>query len=410
MLYILCLSSYAGRSGTLRCLRSKSRPSRSFTAAWGALAPVTRLGELLKKDGGRLWAVQIQFTFGLYDLSTGKPIRNWKSVNVSGFKCPPPASSSKGATLDKRSIKSDQFTITVDPAKPDTYLIEGQYDADLAVSLEVTRLPGVPGWKLGSGPRGGMTYFGAKKPASTPASNEPDRAGGADGYAIHRFWPRCSAKGIIRQGGQIVDVPEGSRGVFIHAVQGMRPNLVASRWNFADFQSLDEGVSLIMMEFTTTSAYGAKKVTLGSVVVDDKLVAVTYGPAEGVAHRETRLDKETGYKVPKQVVFSWSGPAIEAPKETVTATLTLDVPEDPANVDASGFSSQNLIAKVSVLAEIPFLVRKVISMAGTNPYIYRASALSRSRACAAYRTHRMAQQRRSQDHATRYRRQGGEGA
>jgi hypothetical protein len=338
----------------------------------------------------RLWQVQIQFTFGLYDATSGAPVRHWNSVSVTNFKTPPPPN--KGVTLDKRSAKSDQFSITLDPARPDTYLIEGQYDADLAVSLEFSRLPGVPGWKLGGGPRGGMTYFGTKKPATANSGSEPDRTAGGDGYAIHRFWPRASVKGIIRRGGAIIDVPEGSRGVFIHAIQGMRPNLVASRWNFADFQSpAADGVSLILMEFTATSAYGAKKVAVGSVVVDDKLVAVTVGPSEGVGHRQAVVDKETGYKVPRQLAYTWSGPAIGAAKGTapVTAELILDVPEDPARADKSGFSSRHLIAKVSVLAEIPYLVRKVISMAGTNPYIYRArSPLPYSSgAC----THRLAQ-------------------
>ncbi len=47
------------------------------------------------------------------------------------------------------------------------------------------------------------------------------------------------------------------QGMFVQAIQGMRPNLVATRWNFGNFQSKENhGTSAIVMEFTTTSGYG----------------------------------------------------------------------------------------------------------------------------------------------------------
>ena len=146
-----------------------------------------------------------------------------------------------------------------------------------------------------------MTYFGTLAAEGTKG-NAPDVTSGADGYAIHRFWPRCAVSGIMRLGGEVVDLG-GARGVFIHAVQGMRPNLLAARWNFANFQSSEaegHGVSLTMMEFTTTTAYGEKVINVGSVVVGDKLVSVTAGGylAAGVVgssaeHLDSVIDVET---------------------------------------------------------------------------------------------------------------------
>ena len=161
------------------------------------------------------------------------------------------------------------------------------------------RLSTVPGWKLGSGPRGGMSYFGTIKPAKNTTDSIPDGAAGTDGYVVHRFWPRCNVKGIVRVGKELLDLDKSSKAIFIHAIQGMRPNLVATRWNFADFHSEGkDDVSLVLMQFTTPANYGKKTVTIGSVVVDEKLVSVSVGtdenPGTKASHVKEVDDEEAG--------------------------------------------------------------------------------------------------------------------
>jgi hypothetical protein len=284
--------------------------------------------------------------------------------------------------LDKRSSKSDQFTITVDPASPNKYVIQGKYDDEVQISLVYEAL--TPGWKLGAGPRGGMTYFGALKDAATGAKGDaPDVSGGADGYAIHRFWPRCAVSGIMRIGTDVVDLDQ-ARGVFIHAIQGLRPNVLAAKWNFANFQSPaagGEGVSLTMMEFTTTPAYGSKKVNIGSVVVGDKLVAVTAG-GDGVVrgsvaeHVDALVDVETGYAAPGAIKYLWEGAKLGGEGDTVKfsgegkvkAELELKLLTSKAG---EPYATRGLVEKVDVLGQIPYLVKKFVNYAaGTKPYIY----------------------------------------
>ena len=54
----------------------------------------------------------------------------------------------------------------------------------------------------------------------------------------------------------------------LFAVMGMRPNLIAARWNFADFQSTEHGgVSAIQMELTTQKEHGREGSGSGGVVV-----------------------------------------------------------------------------------------------------------------------------------------------
>ncbi|KAI0322595.1 oxidative stress survival Svf1-like protein [Amylostereum chailletii] len=313
-----------------------------------------------------LWYPTVQFTFKLSNPHTGET--TWRSINVSNFTTSLPGH-------DKRSSKSDQFTVThnthADSDHPESYTIAAHLTEDVVISLEVRRPVGVPGFKTGKGPKGGYSYFG-------PDLDTPE------GYVVHRFWPHTVTAGHVLLKGKVV--PVKGPGMFVHAIQGMRPNLIAARWNFVHFQSKAHGgVAAIQMEFTTTDGYGRKgagsgfvTANVGSLVVGGKLVSVTAETkwpdatqednAEVVSratHLKSLLDPETGYHQPTELLFKWRGPSIlaEAPG-TIEGTLSVDVgdPEKP----------KGLIEKVDVLAEIPGVVKAVVSyVAGAKPYIYQ---------------------------------------
>ncbi|KAI0049806.1 oxidative stress survival Svf1-like protein [Auriscalpium vulgare] len=313
-----------------------------------------------------LWYPTVQFTFKYFNPSTGEKI--WRSVNVSNFLTPPEG-------LDKRSSQSDEFTVThtstPDGDYPESYDIVATLTEDVKLSFNVRRPVGVPGFKVGKGPKGGFSYFG-------PDLESPE------GYVVHRFWPHTIVSGSITAADK--DIPVEGPGMFVHAIQGMRPNLVAARWNFANFQSSQHGgVSAIQMEFTTIDAYGGKgagsgfvRVNVGSLVVGGKLVAVTAETkwpdeeqpetAEVVsrtAHLDPVHDPETGYAMPSELLFHWTGPSIHADAPgSVDASLSVDV--------GSLESPKGLIEKVDFLAEIPTVIKAVLSyVAGTKPYIYQ---------------------------------------
>lgn len=313
-----------------------------------------------------LWYPTIQFTFKLYDPKTREFI--WKSVNVTNFISPPPG-------LDKRSSKADQFSISCKPNPsnpdfPEIYQVNANLAEDLQVSLEVQRPASVPGWKFGKGPKGGYSYFG------------PDREN-PEGYVIHRFWPRYEASGHLISQGKAD--PFKGVGCFIHAIQGMRPNLVASAWNFHYFRSSElGGVAAIQMEFTTCDTHGKKgagsghvSVNIGSLVVDNKLVTVvgeTAWPGEDKAegnvisrttHINPTFDAETGYEAPSGHLVEWKGPSIlpDAP-----GIVSAKVEGDVGTVE----EPKGLIDKIDVLAEIPYVLKVAVNyVAGTKPYIYQ---------------------------------------
>ncbi|KAJ7756457.1 survival factor 1 [Mycena maculata] len=314
-----------------------------------------------------VWYPTIQCTCKVYNPKT-KEI-TWKSINVTNFVTPPPG-------LDKRSSKADEFSVTFksspDSEFPESYTIRGNLSADLQVSLEVSRPKLVPGYKIGKGEKGGYSYFG-------PDLSKPD------GYVIHRFWPRYYATGhIIRNGAaQAIQGP----GMFIHAIQGMRPNLVASTWNFANFQSPQlNGVSAVQMEFRTLANYGRKGsnnpggviVNIGSLVVGDKLVAVTaetHWPDEEssvdaatksrATFLKTQSDPDTGYTVPGEIAFEWLGSSVlPGSPGTYAARLQIDVGDKDA--------PKGLVEKVDILAEIPRVIKLAVNyVAGTKPFIYQ---------------------------------------
>ena len=308
----------------------------------------------------------MQFTFLLYNPNTKETV--WRSLNVSNFVAPAPG-------YDKRSCKADQFSVTYKQKPgsdyPEVYTIVAQVSEDVQVTIDISRPASAPGWKIGNGPKSGFSYYGAdiEKP---------------DGHVFHAFWPRTQSSGHIIYKGKAIEAD--GPGIYIHAILGMRPNLIATRWNFADFQSdAHGGISAIQMELTTPDAYGVKgsgsggvKVNFGSLVVAGKLVCVTAEttlPGEKqpddakiksrAIHYNTTIDPETTHPQPKEIGFVWEATSIldDAPGQ-VSATVKLDVgtPSEP----------NSLVRKVDVLAEIPAVVKAVISyVAGAKPYIYQ---------------------------------------
>lgn len=311
-----------------------------------------------------VWYPTIQVTCKIHNPITKTTI--WRSANCSGF-----APDAK----DRRSSRSDEFTInfqtTSDPDFPEKYVIDAKLPEDVQVHFEFARPAAIPGFKLGQGPKGGFTYFGPD--VATP-----------EGYVVHRFWPRTATTGTYTQAGKSTSI--SGPGMLSHAIQGMRPNLIATRWNFANFQSNEHGgVSAMQMEFTTLPAYGPNgagsggiQINVGSLVVGGKLVSVTAETTSPFIEQAEKApvmsraidlnpqhDVDTGYDVPSAILFQWAGPSLlpEAPGELeATLHVNLGTMKEP----------KGLIEKVDVMAEIPYVIKMAVNVVtGTKPYIYQ---------------------------------------
>ncbi|KAK8864504.1 hypothetical protein IAR55_001754 [Kwoniella newhampshirensis] len=376
-------------------------PVTSYNSGFGALTPEdtawsntsnkgfqteTQVWYTILEDGSMLMVQVIwsyiglflvpattQMTFKHYNPKTGKT--TWRSVNATGAK------------FHDRGCKSDQFEIrhAGTPTTEETYTISAHLDKTVQLNITYTRPSSAPGFKYGEGPEGGISTFGKDR---TPEKR--------DGYVVHRFHPLMHSAGTVIIDGQVVDAKGDA--IFIHAIQGMRPNLVASRWNFAFFTSgggFEEGklgsVRAVQMEFETTDDYGPSgpksgrtKVNVGAVYTSGQepvpflITGQTHSPASSekpvyptssqdvssARHISPAKDKETGYAVPEGLEFKWEGDRRDG-KGRISA---ISKQEKAGAVLGQG----GLIEKVDVLAEIPYVIRKgLAAVTGTKPYIYQ---------------------------------------
>lgn len=209
---------------------------------------------------------------------------------------------------------------------------------EVVVSLDFTRVD--RGFKVGEG----KTYLGGGDQSS------------AAGFVSHKFWPRAVAKGTFIIDKVLHEV-EGN-GMFIHAIQGMQPQLIASNWNFVDFQAPNAALS--MMQFQTTKQYGAININQGSIVLNEKLISVSV--ENTVELLDLQKDPDTDYDIPQHIKLTWKGKTIkeegsqEEPKD-VTVTMTVAV--------------KNLVDKIDVLNEIPWFLKKLVQTFVVKPYIYQ---------------------------------------
>ncbi|KAJ8660422.1 hypothetical protein O0I10_003880 [Lichtheimia ornata] len=271
-----------------------------------------------------IWNPTISFTCRFYDPAT--KTNAFKNINQAyQFEL----------SEDRRSVKTEFFNITLDPTQS-TYKVQITHP-DLVVSLEFTRID--KGFKVGEG----RTYLGGGDLNS------------AAGFVSHKFWPRATAKGTFIVDKVLHEV-EGD-GMFIHAIQGMQPQLIASNWNFCNFQGTD--ASLSMMQFQTTKQYGAVNINQGSIVLREKLISVSV--ENHVELLDLVKDEETEYDIPQKIKLTWKGKTIKESED-----------EEPKDVSVVMIVSvKNLIDKIDVLNEIPWFLKKLVQRFVVKPYIYQ---------------------------------------
>lgn len=235
---------------------------------------------------------------------------------------------------DKRSVKTDYFSIQLDEAQ-ELYKINITHP-EIVVSLDFKRVD--KGFKVGEG----KTYLGGDKSS-------------AAGFVSHKFWPRCEAQGTFIVNQKIHEVK--GDGMFIHAIQGMQPQLIASNWNFANFHSKEASIG--MMQFQTTKQYGSVNINQGSVVLNGKLVCVSVENAVELMHK--KLDVDTNYEIPEEIKLTWKGKTIKEKEEEETKDVSI----------VMIVQVKNLIDKIDVLSEIPYFLRKIVQSLIVKPYIYQ---------------------------------------
>ncbi|KAI9486782.1 MAG: oxidative stress survival, Svf1-like protein [Benjaminiella poitrasii] len=271
-----------------------------------------------------LWNPTVSFICRYYDPNTNTNI--FKNLNQAYvFKL----------SDDRRSVKTEFFNITLDPTLS-AFKISITHP-DVIVDLDFNRVD--KGFKVGEG----KTYLGGQDQSS------------AAGIVSHKFWPSCNAKGTMIIDKQLYEVE--AKGMFIHAIQGIQPQLIASKWNFINFQAEDAALS--MMQFTTTKQYGGVEVNQGSVMLRDKLISVCVD--NHVELLDLEKDTETEYDIPRRVKLTWKGQTIKENEDDQVKDVTVSMI----------VTVKNLIDKIDILSEIPWFLKKLVQTFVVKPYIYQ---------------------------------------
>ncbi|KAI4122214.1 MAG: hypothetical protein LQ338_005950, partial [Usnochroma carphineum] len=251
----------------------------------------------------------------------GKTSNLWSSDALEGY----------GFDNRKLSFYADGCAITLNEDAT-SYSVKSATNEASIVNITVTRT--APGFQIGSN---GKSFFGT----------DPQHPWGS---MRHAFWPHCHVEGsIITKDG---DIDFKGRGLFIHALQGMKPHHAAARWKFANFYS--PTYSAVMMEFTTPPSYGSTTVNVAGIAKEGEIICA--GAAGSAQHTQVTNDPENEWPEPKAAKFTWRGKTQGG--EKVEAEL-------------EGSLGQRL-DRIDVLHQVPVVIKTLVGgVVGTKPYIYQ---------------------------------------
>ncbi|KAF1737671.1 Survival factor 1 [Beauveria bassiana] len=263
-----------------------------------------------------------QFNSKIFSTDPSK-LHLWSSTPLNNFEI----------SEDKGSFYADDCALELS-ADGNSYTIKSLNDERAIVNIKVTKT--APGFQAGTT---GTSSYGTDP-------KEPW------GWMRHAFWPRCAVEGTITTADGPVDF--AGRGLYIYALQGMKPHHAAARWSFLNFQGPSH--SAVMMQFTTPPSYGCTVVNVGGVAADGAIVGAGCGST--VNHTAIETDPESGWPAPTKATFAWH---------------VKDKDGNPVEAEIDAALGKR-IDRVDVMAEVPAFVKRIVAGAvGTKPYIYQYS-------------------------------------
>ncbi|KAJ3068092.1 putative cell survival pathways protein [Podochytrium sp. JEL0797] len=274
-------------------------------------------------NGTYVLAQMVYSTIGLAP-SVQMTLRIYNSDKTKFNQTVSPYTTSFLVSEDKQSVECDQFSIKFNNGK---YVLKFDL-GEAAIDVQFDPIDGF--FKVNDG----KSMFGETE---------------YDGYVEAQFAPKASVSGTLTFGGKKVEAK--GQGLFVKAIQ-CYPQGIA-KWNFFNLQNAQD--SIMAYEYDMPQASGGACVSIGSIVRNGKLIAVT--TSNRVVHVQKQLDEEfSGYEVPTQLFLTLNG-------------KTKDSGED-VHVEIS-FVQSNLCDKIDVLSELPFLLRKLIQTFITAPFLFQ---------------------------------------
>lgn len=211
----------------------------------------------------------------------------------------------------------------------------------------------------------GNVYFGADQ---------------GDGILNQKFIIGAPTKGTIKRSSKKEAENEAFDGISlcVHQFQGLRPNLIGSRWNFCNFVGIENAGAgfdtsltpataidpviwnMFMIQVKTPQAYGNATINKGSIHSSkDGLLSLSTndtGPSPNyIRTLEPTIDPNTDYYLPKQIEYCWSG---------------FDLQGRPFKAVCHSRPTI-MVARINVLEQLPFVFRKVVEALISKPYVYQ---------------------------------------
>lgn len=182
-----------------------------------------------------------------------------------------------------------------------------------------------------------------------------------DGYIKMIFTPGVKAVGTLTIDG--IDREFRGHGLGLHQIQGIRPNLVATRWNVFLFVSDPPPTSssrestfrttLFLIQICTPSSYGGETVNYGIVHHENQLLALSWD--NQLQTFSPSRDPKSGYYLPQEIDLQWRGYTGEGRR------FTAECHAQP----------QTLIDRINLLELLPFVARKILETFFNKPFIYQ---------------------------------------
>jgi hypothetical protein len=235
---------------------------------------------------------------------------------------------------DKTSVEVKGIKFSMSDPKGDFSEIK-LFSEDDALKLDINFLPLSKAFSI----QDGNIHFGYDK---------------SDGHINLKFIPFAKVTGQISLTG--LGEEFDGYGFCVHQFQGVKPYLSASKWNLVYFQSKESEdetkMSAFMIQIKTPSAYDSVTFNIGSIFAGHKQLGVSIG--NQIEPQEMYRDPESHYLIPSKFTYTWTGVSFD---------------DEPFKIICD-IRPKTLCAKMNVLDNLPFFLRKAIEAFVSRPFAY----------------------------------------
>eukprot|EP00158_Paraphelidium_tribonemae_P008901 Partr_v1_DN28720_c3_g3_i2_m62922 putative Survival factor 1 len=278
-----------------------------------------------------------QFVYSSIGLSPSAQLV-WRYWNANGVEVS--ASSSHSGSAFK--LSPDKCSATLGPNSHFKHLPESDfpsYDISLfpkssgcGVSLAFVSL--TPAVQLKSG----KTTFRASN-SSSPF------------HFFHQFLPIGRVSGQLFMPGK-PSLEVSGYATILRGLQSNKPHCIATRWDM--FQLLDgpRGDAMILLQCKTPKLFSRQAITQSILVRGGRIICCS--SRAYARHLDTILDASNGYELPSRVEYRMDGVGVDGSVVKAVSEVQTKV----------------LTTKIDILAELPFLLRKLLQVLIAKPFTY----------------------------------------